>query len=713
MKTALSMSALVFGVMVALPALASNTAKVSKTSAARSGGQTARVAQGENGSAPASTTSLSPIVVYGFARDAVLGTRQRLTPGAFSIVDGETFYRRQVTNMADALRYVPGVLMNSSTGGDDGVISIRGSNLTSLNFDKSGVLLLQDGLPVTTAGGANHNRLLSPAAARVVLVARGANALTYGASTLGGAINFITPTARNSDSRQLYLFGGSYGLVGGRASFGGVWGDFDGMLTVGGKHFSGWRQHSLERVLSLRGNTGWRSSKDFKLRIYATYIDSHQELAGALTRAEFDADPSQAAPSYLRGNHQLNVKTGRLAVKGNWGIDARSRLEFGLSYAIQSLFHPIVDVFNPNPPPEKFFSLLIDTTQRTIGGMARYHLEAGDHKVVAGINLAHTSNAGANYENDAGERGSFMNSVNDHADSATVYMMDRWGFAPRWTLVYGTQGVWARRDVNDSVHQEASYSSINPRAGVIYKLGRDSEAFASVSRIYEPPNIFQMNNDASPNDGQVLSAMQGISWEVGTRGSGVPIGAGTWRWSLSLYYAAIRDEILSVGPPGALQAANVGHTIHAGIEALAGGSFPVAGEANRIEPLVSLTWNHFRLDGDPVFGDNQLPYAPDYVVHGQVMYRNAPSGFYVGPTFEWVGSRYADMANTYQVDGYWLVGLRAGIQSDRWNLFVELRNITDKAYVNGVTVYTQAAPDARALVPGAPRSLFLGFRLTF
>lgn len=657
------------------------------------------------------TTELTPILVRGSASAATLGERQRLTPGAFSIVNGEKLYQRQVTNMADALRYVPGVLINSRTGAGESRISMRGSNLTSLNYDKSGVLLLQDGLPVTTAGGANHNRLLSPAAARTVIVARGANALTYGASTLGGAINFITPTARDDDARQVYLFGGSYGHVGGRAGFGGVSGHFDGMLTGNYKRLSGWRQHSQARVAGLRGNAGWRFSDDLKLRVYGTYIDSRQELAGSLTRDEFDADPSQAAPSYLRGNHQLNVKTGRLAVKGNWRIGGGSRLDFGMSYAVQSLYHPIVDVFNPNPPPTKFYSLLIDTTQRTTDGMLRYHYKVGHHNIVAGINLAHTSNAGGNYENHAGERDALMSPVNDHADSATVFAMDRWGFAPRWTLVYGTQGVKTRRDTLDM--EEADYFSINPRVGLLYKFAENSEAFASVSRIYEPPNIFQLNNAVHPGNDPALAAMQGTSWEIGTRGSGVPLGAGTGRWSLSLYYSKIRNEILSVGPPGAIKAANVGHTIHAGIEALAGGSFPVAGETNRIEPLVSLTWNHFRLDDNPVFSNNQLPYAPDYVVHGEIMYRNIPSGFYIGPTFDWAGSRYADMANTYQVDGYWLVGLRVGIKRGRWNLFVELRNLAGKDYVNGVTVLTSSAPDSRVLVPGAPRSVFVGLRFHY
>jgi iron complex outermembrane receptor protein len=145
--------------------------------------------------------TLDAIEVHG-VRDAIASERA-LTPGAVSVVDGETFYQRSVDNMADALRYVPGVWTESTTGGDAIFISSRGSNLDATDYDNNGVKLFQDGLPVSTADGNNHNRFMDPLAARHAIIARGANALTYGASTLGGAIDFVSPTVRNSPPRQV------------------------------------------------------------------------------------------------------------------------------------------------------------------------------------------------------------------------------------------------------------------------------------------------------------------------------------------------------------------------------------------------------------------------------------------------------------------------------------------------------------------------------
>src|SRR5690606_7794265 len=105
--------------------------------------------------------------------------------------------------------YVPGVTAVSTSGGDDLRLSIRGSNLDGTDYDNNGVLLLQDGLPVTAADGNNHNRFLDAGSARFLTVARGANAIGYGASTLGGAIDVVSKTALNSDPHELLLQGGS------------------------------------------------------------------------------------------------------------------------------------------------------------------------------------------------------------------------------------------------------------------------------------------------------------------------------------------------------------------------------------------------------------------------------------------------------------------------------------------------------------------------
>ncbi|CAN0050852.1 unnamed protein product [Phaeothamnion confervicola] len=207
--------------------------------------------------------------------------------------------------------------------------------------------------------------------------------------------------------------------------------------------------------------------------------------------------------------------------------------------------------------------------------------------------------------------------------------------------------------------------------------------------------------------------MTGTVYEVGMR-SNIPLANNSrWYWDISAYYAPIRDEILSVDDPtrpGDSLSANIDKTTHAGIEVLTGASLVFGqGLKHRIEPVVSLTWNDFHFDSDEFYGDNSLPAAPDYVVRGEVLYRNS-NGMYAGPTFDLVGQRYADFSNTYEVDAYGLVGFRGGYARGGWELFAELRNLTDEEYVSTLTVLNRAASDAQILYPGMPRSMFVGVR---
>ena len=54
----------------------------------------------------------------------------------------------------------------SSQGSDAMSFSSRGSNLDATDYDSNGIEVVQDGLPVTTADGNNHNRVVDPLSVR-------------------------------------------------------------------------------------------------------------------------------------------------------------------------------------------------------------------------------------------------------------------------------------------------------------------------------------------------------------------------------------------------------------------------------------------------------------------------------------------------------------------------------------------------------------------
>lgn len=661
---------------------------------------------------------LAPVTVEGSAENAAAETpielqrEQALTPGAVTLVDTQTFNERNVVSIGDMLRYVPGIWTATGATGDSTFLSSRGSNLDATNFDGNGVKLMIDGLPVTAADGNNHNSFIDPLSARYAVIARGANALTYGASTLGGAIDFISPTASNTNN-QISLSGGSHGTVQSRITGGVVAGDKDALVTVEQRSYDGYREHQEQQRGSVYANTGWQISDTVENRFYFSYTDNDQELAGSLTRAQFDEDPYQAGENNERGNFLKNVETWRVANRTRWQLSDTSNLVVGVSFEDQSLYHPIVE----NP----FFSLLIDNDQTTFGTTVRFDKQMGNHDLLLGLNYGQTWVKGGNYTHSGGIRDALTTKVDNKADNLEIFAMDRWHFAERWTLVYGAQAVTGSREVdNVNVSSGAqrnpndTYESFNPRLGVIYQVADRSELFANVSKLYEAPTLYELEDEVQANN-DTLDAMQGVVGEVGTRGV-APFGQDNeWNWEVAVYYAQIEDEILSVekpGAPGTSQVTNVEDTIHAGVEALFGASFALGDGQHRIEPLLSLTYNDFTFDNDPVYGDNQLPVAPDFFIKGEIMYRHA-NGFFAGPTFDIVDDRFADFENSYEVDGYELVGLRTGVTRDTWEVYLEGRNLTDEAYVANLTVRNDANINDALLQAGEPRSVFAGIRFDF
>ena len=661
---------------------------------------------------------LAPVTVEGSAENAAAETpielqrEQALTPGAVTLLDTQTLNERNVVSIGDMLRYVPGIWTATGATGDATFLSSRGSNLDATNFDGNGVKLMIDGLPVTAADGNNHNSFIDPLAARYAVIARGANALTYGASTLGGAIDFISPTARNTNN-QISLSGGSHGTVQSRITGGVVAGDKDALVTVEQRSYDGYREHQEQQRGSVYANTGWQISDTVENRFYFSYTDNDQELAGSLTRAQFDEDPYQAGEDNERGNFLKNVETWRVANRTRWQLSDTSNLVVGVSFEDQSLYHPIVE----NP----FFSLLIDNDQTTFGTTVRFDKQMGNHDLLLGLNYGQTWVKGGNYTHSGGIRDALTTKVDNKADNLEIFAMDRWHFAERWTLVYGAQAVTGSREVdNVNVSSGAqrnpndTYESFNPRLGVIYQVADRSELFANVSKLYEAPTLYELEDEVQANN-DTLDAMQGVVGEVGTRGV-APFGQDNeWNWEVAVYYAQIEDEILSVekpGAPGTSQVTNVEDTIHAGVEALFGASFALGDGQHRIEPLLSLTYNDFTFDNDPVYGDNQLPVAPEFFIKGEVMYRHA-NGFFAGPTFDIVDDRFADFENSYEVDGYELVGLRTGVTRDAWEVYLEGRNLTDEAYVANLTVRNDANINDALLQAGEPRSVFAGIRFDF
>ena len=132
------------------------------------------------------------------------------TPGGVEVVPDTAFKNGPANTIRDVLGWVPGVLTQTRWG-PDGRISIRGSGL-SRSFGNRGINRYMDGIPINTADGLFDLFEIDPTAYRYVEVYKGANALRYGANSLGGAINFVMPTGRDASPFEARFDAGSFRL---------------------------------------------------------------------------------------------------------------------------------------------------------------------------------------------------------------------------------------------------------------------------------------------------------------------------------------------------------------------------------------------------------------------------------------------------------------------------------------------------------------------
>ncbi len=666
-------------------------------------------------------------------------------PGGTAVVDAEEYKRGRATTIKDALDFAPGVYVQPRFGAEESRISIRGSGIQR-TFHGRGLKLMQDDVPLNLADGGFDFQAVEPLATRYIEIYRGANALEFGATTLGGAVNFLSHTGRDASPFSARFEYGSFESSRAQISSGGVFGPFDYYVSL--SHFSqdGFREHSQQNNQRVFANFGFRLSPEWETRFYITYAQTDSELPGAITKAQLEDDPrvAQRNPFFppvdvVLSKWKRDYELLRIANKTAWQ-SGDQRLSLSSFWSYKDLDHPILFV--------------IDQLSNDFGVSLRYDNKADifGHKNQLTLGIAPTWSVVQDnrFANNLGNRGTRLQpspfGASAPADSEQTslnldfYAQDRFYFLPKWAFVAGAQVSYASRKNDDDFPISATnpdgsdkqdWWGFSPKVGLLWEITPTAQAFVNVSRSFEPPSFGELV-DATGGGLVQLDAQTATTVEVGTRGR-----AGRFAWDLAYYYAWIDDELLQFEVAPALsQTVNAGRTIHQGVEAaldvdLLTGIFTRGGESvslasndgkkavvpmnveAKTERLVLrqiYLWNDFHFADDKTFSDNQLAGIPEHYYRAELMYEH-PGGFYAGPNVEWVPAKYnVDFAETLFADSYALLGFKIGWRSERgFSVFFEAKNLTDKKYAATTNVITNAGRlDSQQFFPGDGRGYFGG-----
>lgn len=618
-------------------------------------------------------------------------------PGGAALVDAEDYKRGRTSTLKDALGFTAGVFVQPRFGAEEARLSIRGSGLQR-TFHGRGIKLLQDGIPLNLADGGFDFQAVEPLSARYIEVYRGANGLRYGSSTLGGAINYVSQSGYGAPSAQVRVEGGAFGYLRGQAAAGLVRGRMDGFAALTSFAQDGFRDHSVQSTNRFFGNFGWRLPGDRETRFFVTSVKSDSELPGNLTRAQLEADPTQAAPGNLALDQKRDFNLFRLSNRTTLLLGPSSRLDLGAFWSNKDLDHPIFQV--------------LAQKSNDVGAEVRYEREgslAGRRNLfVAGFSPSAGVVQDDRFVNVAGRRGARTADGETTSLNLDVYAENRHDLRPGLTLTAGAQVSRAVRDFDDAFlangdqTDRQEFDGFSPKLGLLWDVSSAASVFANVSRSFEPPSFGELVSVVGATGLLQLDAQTATTIEAGTRGHARHVA-----WDLAIYRARIDGELLSLNDAAGnpLGTINAGRTLHTGVEA---GLEVRLGRGLLWRQVYN--WSRFSFSDDPVFGDNQLAGIPEHYARAELLYE-AGSGFYGGPNVEWVPDDYpVDHANTLYAEGYTILGLKLGYRAAGGLAgFVEAKNLTDETYAATTGVIADArGRDSAQFLPGDGASVFAG-----
>jgi iron complex outermembrane receptor protein len=575
------------------------------------------------------------------------------------------------------------------------------------------VNLLVNGMPYRNADGFTDFESLELLTAEAIEVYKGANALRYGGSTLGGAVNLTTRTGYTAGWLDAYAQGGSYGFLKAQLASGGSRGRFDYYASYARTELDGYRAWSDQGRHRVNAHVGYRLSPRVDLRAFYFFARVREHVPGALTPEQFAADPRGAVPGNVTNRWGRDYDLHHLGLQLRSQLSPNQRLQIAPYFQYRDTDHPIFRVINQQ--------------SRDLGAEVRYENTAPlgrlRNRLTLGYQPAYLDMDDRQFENVGGEHGTLRKDQRNQVTGHAVYAENALSVTARLTLSGGLRYDRSVPEAEDYYLSDGdqsdrrTFSALTPRLGVVYEVTDNVRLFANASRAYEPPLLLELNSLTRPGFIN-LRGQDAWQFEVGTRG-----GQGQLRWDLSFYDVELSDEILNLnvqpfaGAPFTVPTyRNAERTRHYGLEAGLGLTFPTTVFARReggdaLALQLAYTFARYTFVRDSLFDGNDIPGAPSHHLSAELRYAH-PAGFTVTPTLEWVPQGYfVNSANTDRNRAWVTVGLRAEWMLSRAGatIFAEGRNLTGTRYAASVQVDNATR---QYLEPADGRAVYAGFQLS-
>jgi iron complex outermembrane receptor protein len=579
-----------------------------------------------------------------------------------------------------------------------------------------------DGMGLTGPGGTSYE-LFEPLGLRYTEVLRGANAFSYGAVTLGGAVNFVSRTGKTDPGGRALLQGGSFGYWKGQLAYGAAIGDLDFYISGVASRRRGFQEQTYKKNRSLSANIGYQSSDALSTRFYFRYAKEFHYQSGLLTLAQLRSDPRQTSAAFRTSRADVD-KFGSYMVgnKTDYAIDDENSISFTAN------FYRVPQRINTKsalPGDSNYTDLNLSLryvnssdlfgrpAETTFGWFQARHL----------IGRTHTYSQALAYRLVKENR--FKGSQDN-----VLALGNSTEIVPGFHLLSGISAIQTKRDVN-IVYTAAPINagqvraatrdnwSWAPRIGFSLDAARSVQLFGNYSESVNPVASWGYSPSTYSTTLNYVKPL--VEQKAGTFELGAKVQTDLVDGSIALYRSRIHNEFLlvEIAPATGTTAAlvtgfNASPTVHQGIEAgLSNILWRGSGHALRLRQ--SYTFNDFHFRNDASFGDNRLPGVPRHFYQGELQFDHA-SGLYLAGTLQHASRYFVDYANSLSAPSYTIIGAKLGYQPAEGPLsaFIDFSNIGDRKYVAAISpIYNAAGKDTAAFYPGDGFNVVAGVTIRF
>lgn len=641
-------------------------------------------------------------------------------PFATGVLDRDDLQRGQPTlGIDEGLNNIPGVVVSNRYNFSlDQRISIRGFGSRS-NFGVRGLKVLLDGIPQTLPDGQSQLTNIEFADLDRAEVLKGASSSLYGNAS-GGVISFQTMRAAPGPFAQRVRVQAGNGERNGDAFYkwqswtSGRSGSVSGTLSVSQFKADGFREHSAAEFRQLNAGVDYAigGSTLGTLRL-SLADDPEAQNPGALTLAEYLANPDSAAASNIRRGADKDAQQHQLALGLRHYDEAGNEYEVTVFGLLRDLANPLAAPPDINPGPTAGTFVAID---RVVGGLRlsgsrRLGAAETSPRLVTGADVQRMRDDRQNFVSNAGARTDavFLNQ-REKVTEIGPFAQLQWSPDQRLLLSGGARYDWVRFAVDDRYFGDGfdnsgarMMSAASGNVGASWSFGDQLVPYVNVSTSFETPTTTELVNrpDGAGGFNPDLGPQRAVNYEVGARGEPTP-GVS---FTAALFLSRVTDAIVQVGEIGGRAFfGNTGKTHNDGAE-LGLSLTPIHG----LTLNGAYTYAHYRFASGQ-FDGNRLPGVPDHF--WRLGLRTAlPRGFFLDADHTLSSSVAADDANTIVVDawGAGITNLRLGWQGNAGSLqlgpFLGLNNLWNRQYIGSVTLNGLGG---RVIEPAPRRVIYFG-----